>query len=67
MVEQQQSELLQQARKIIQLNQGMIEALATAIEFRNGESGGHVKRIHDITSLLLTGTELGSGISSRGG
>ena len=64
-VEQQQSELLQQARKIIQLNQGMIEALATAIEFRNGESGGHVKRIHDITGLLLTGTELGSGISSR--
>ena len=31
------------------LNQGMIEALATAIEFRSEESGDHVRRIHDIT------------------
>ena len=31
------------------LNQGMIEALSTAIEFRSEESGEHVRRIHDIT------------------
>ena len=58
-VQQQQSELLQQAQQIIELNQGMIEALSTAIEFRSGESGSHVRRIHDITKFLLTNTKLG--------
>lgn len=62
-VETQQSELLAQAQKIIELNQGMIESLAAAIEFRNGESGEHVHRIHDITKFLLTNTELGRGLS----
>ncbi len=38
---------------------GMIEALATATEFRSGESGEHVRRIHDITLLLLSETPLG--------
>ena len=62
-VERQQSELLVQAQKIIDLNQGMIESLAAAIEFRNGESGQHVRRIHDITMSLLTDTDLGAGLS----
>ena len=48
-VEMQQSELLEKAQKIVDLNMGMIEALSAAIEFRNGESGEHVHRIHDIT------------------
>ena len=63
-VERQQDELLRRAAQIIELNQGMIEALATAIEFRDGESGGHVRRIHDITRIMLTETSLGSGLSS---
>ncbi len=63
-VEEQQTELSQQAVQIIQLNMGMIEALSTAIEFRSGESGGHVRRIHDITNLMLTNTELGQGLSA---
>lgn len=62
-VERQQSELLAQARKIIDLNQGMIESLAAAIEFRNGESGEHVRRIHNITESLLLDTDLGEGLS----
>ena len=62
-VEQQQSELLEQAQKIIRLNKGMIEALSTAIEFRSGESGAHVRRIHDITRFLLLHTDLGYGLS----
>lgn len=62
-VEQQESELLEKARQIIQLNQGMIEALSTAIEFRSNESGAHVRRIHDITKLLLTHTDMGKGMS----
>lgn len=63
-VRKQQSELLKRARKIIKLNQGMIEALSTAIEFRSGESGEHVRRIHDITKLMLTCTEFGKGFNN---
>ena len=64
-VEQQQAELLVQARKVIELNQGMVEALSAAIEFRNGESGEHVRRIHDITRLLLLHTDLGAGMDEK--
>lgn len=60
-VELQQSEILEKARRIVELNQGMIEALAAAIEFRNGESGEHVRRIHDITGYMLKNTEIGEG------
>ena len=64
-VEDQRSELLRRAEQIIDLNRGMIEALSAAIEFRDGESGGHVRRIHDITKLMLVRTELGSGLSAQ--
>ncbi len=60
----QQSELLKQAEQIIHLNQGMIEALSTAIEFRSEESGDHVRRIHDITRHLLAHTEWGAGLDT---
>ena len=62
-VASQQSKLLEQAEKIIRLNQGMIEALSTAIEFRSEESGGHVQRIRRITQHLLEHTPLGEGLS----
>ena len=52
-VDQQQTELLRQARLIIDLNMGMIESLSTAIEFRSGESGEHVH------------TPLGRGLSEQ--
>ena len=64
-VERQQSALLRQAEQIIELNRGMIESLSTAIEFRNGESGEHVRRIHDITRYMLEHTELGDGLSEE--
>ena len=64
-VELQQSELLEKARQIVELNQGMIEALAPANEFRNGESGEHVRRIHDITRYILLCTEMGKGFSRQ--
>ena len=60
-VELQQADLLAQAKKIIELNKGMIEALAAAIEFRSEESGEHVRRIHDITRTLLLATPAGRG------
>ncbi len=62
-VESQNIELWEQQKKILQLNQGMIEALATAIEFRNEESGGHVQRISAITRVMLENTEFGQGLT----
>ena len=64
-VEDQNIALLEQAEKIIRLNQGMIEALATIIEFRNAESGGHVQRISMITKLLLEKTVFGHGLDQE--
>lgn len=64
-VEQQDIELIERAQKIIELNKGMIEALSTAVEFRDGESGEHVRRIHDITKFFLENTKLGAGLSSE--
>lgn len=64
-VEMQQLELLEQAERIIRLNRGMIEALSTAIEFRNEESGGHVQRISEITRIMLENTCFGDGLSEK--
>lgn len=64
-VKSQNAALLEQAERIIQLNYGMIEALATAIEFRNEESGGHVQRISGITRIMLEHTEFGAGLSEE--
>ena len=64
-VEDQQTQLLAQAKRIINLSNGMIEALAAAIEFRDGESGDHVRRIRTITRLILEGTTLGEGLSAH--
>ena len=64
-VEDQRLQLLERAEQIIELNRGMIESLSAAIEFRDGESGDHVQRIHDITKLMLTQTHLGERLSSE--
>lgn len=64
-VEQQQSRLIQQMQQIAELSFGMVEALSTAIEFRSGESGEHVRRIRDITAILLRDTELGDGMTQE--
>src|SRR5699024_10289933 len=61
-VERQQSELLHQAQRIAELSYGMVEALTPDIEFRSGESGGHVRRIRSSTELMLRHTELGEGL-----
>ena len=59
----QQEKLLEQARQLKDMSIGMVEALATAIEFRSEESGDHVRRIHDITWQMLANTEMGSSLS----
>lgn len=65
MVQRQEEEIRRQTQTIVDLNRGMIEALATSIEFRSSESGEHVHRIHDITGLLLRRTHLGDGLSEE--
>lgn len=62
-VKTQEAQLLEQTQKLLRMSEGMVESLATAIEFRSGESGEHVRRIHDITAFLLRNTDLGSGLT----
>ena len=64
-VESQKADLIAQNETVRRLSQGMIEALATAIEFRSDESGGHVRRIYSITKFLLTHTAFGDGMSRK--
>ena len=52
-VELQGQKLRKQEQEILDLNDSIIESLSTAIEFRSGESGEHVKRIRRLTRLLL--------------
>lgn len=61
----QRRQLNRQTERIVQLTRGMVEALATAIEFRDGDSGDHVSRIYDVTKLMLLRTDLGDGLSAE--
>jgi len=63
LVKQQQIELSERTRQVIELNRGMFESLSAAIEFRDVESGEHVNRIHNITRILLSETEFGDGLT----
>lgn len=44
----------EQVEHIKELNQSLVETLATLIEFRDCESGEHVKRMCGLTELLMT-------------
>lgn len=44
----------EQVERLSKVNRSMVETLATVIEFRDGESGEHVKRICGLTRLLMT-------------
>lgn len=52
-VQTQSSLIKEQEEEITQLNYAIIESLSSAIEFRSGESGSHVKRIRVLTKFLL--------------
>ncbi len=64
-VKGQQDEIFEKANRIAELNRGMIEALSTAIEFRDVESGEHVRKIYDITNYLLKHTAMGEGLTDE--
>ncbi len=52
-----------QADTIDELHKNTIEALASAIEFRDVESGEHTNRIYNITKYILTYTQMGEGFT----
>lgn len=59
----QEEKLTENARAIDELHRGTLEALATAIEFRDIESGQHVSRIYGMTKYILSYTAFGDGLS----
>ncbi len=64
-VGRQEKQLEENANTIDALHRGTIEALATAIEFRDVESGLHTRRIYDITKYILSNTAMGEGFSAQ--
>ena len=50
---EQKEELEQQASRLRQANQFIIDALSTIVEFRDLESGEHIKRIRVLTKITL--------------
>ncbi len=64
-VKRQEQKLSENVKTIDELQHGMLEALATAIEFRDVESGDHVNRIYGITKYILKYTAFGEGLSKE--
>ncbi len=63
-LKEKEEKLAESAKVIDNLQRSTIEALATAIEFRDLESGQHVNRIYSITKYLLMNTSFGEGLSA---
>ncbi len=61
----QEEKLNESAKAIDDLHRSTIEALATAIEFRDIESGQHVSRMYGMTKYLLMHTAFGEGLSAQ--
>jgi putative two-component system response regulator len=53
-LEEQKEELYRQEQRIKQSNLFLIDALSTTVEFRNFESGDHIKRMRGLVMLVLT-------------
>ncbi len=64
-VQGQEERLSANAKRIDELHRGTIEALATAIEFRDIESGEHVSRIYGMTKYILLHTAFGEGLTEE--
>ncbi len=64
-VEQQTEQIQRDADTIDALHRNTIEALASAIEFRDMESGEHTNRIYGITKYILSKTEMGEGFTAE--
>ncbi len=64
-VSEQDQKLKQSADTIDSLHRTTIEALASAIEFRDMESGEHTNRIYGITKYILSNTAMGAGFTAE--
>ncbi len=64
-VSSQEKELEESYDTIDALHRSTIEVLASAIEFRDMESGEHTGRIYSITKHILTNTEMGDGFTKE--
>lgn len=62
-IDRQDKDIVESYKRLSEIKNTLIESLATAIEFRDGESGDHVHRIHELTYLLLKKTSFGDGLS----
>lgn len=52
-IEKQTRELEEQAEKLKETSLAMVDTLSTVIEFRDCESGQHIKRIRTMTKILM--------------
>ncbi len=64
-VKSQEVKLQESSDRIDALHRATIESLASAIEFRDVESGAHTNRIYGITKHLLSKTAMGDGFSDE--
>ncbi len=64
-VQGQQQKLRENADTIDALHRTTIQALASAIEFRDMESGEHTNRIYEVTKYLLSNTAMGEGFTAE--
>lgn len=53
LVEEQTIEIREKNDKINQMNYRLIDTLGTMVEFRDLESGGHIMRVRELTTVLL--------------
>lgn len=61
----QERKLKENADTIDELHRGTIEALASAIEFRDTESGEHTNRIYAVTKTILMYTAMGDDLTDE--
>ncbi len=61
----QEEQLIENAHTIEVLHRGTVEALASAVEFRDVETGEHTNRIYGITKYILENTEMGDGFTAE--
>ncbi len=64
-VKEQEHTIRQNVETIDTLHKNMLEAMATAIEFRDVESGEHTNRIYGITKLILRKTAMGQSFTEE--
>ncbi len=64
-VRQQEQTIQENVETIDALHRNTLEAMASAIEFRDVESGEHTNRIYSITKLLLQKTDMGRGFTEE--